>query len=196
MEKQKLKSALVGASFGYAYNDVKGKLESAIERLLDAVQSEQVAAQGRFHSTIQGEDDAANRIIESHEARDYRAFDILSDGLRYGRGVLWLPDESNDYEHKRLVKQQHFSDVMIFFPDLKNAGLQQGTSPAAKQATMRTIPYGMLEAWFNALPEDEQLLSQYYLFKAGKNAFSEHEVPREYIRRLTPGRTRGPRRKS
>lgn len=189
-----LESELMGESFGYPYSDAKARLEAALKDLMTAVHAGQVEAQGRFHTTADSTDGALTRILTSAEARDYRAFDISCDGLRYGEGLLWLPEMENDeisYVQSPLLRFEYFSDVVVSFPALKQAGFKQGTSPSLKQAVKPTISAAAVKDWFDSLPKGEQRRSQKDLCDACNRAFPQHKVPRKYVRELTRGRPRG-----
>jgi hypothetical protein len=194
VERKELKSELMGASFGYPYLDAKALIGLRLEDLMNAVHAGQVEAQGRFHKNADNRDGASTRSFESVEALDYRAFDIFCDGLRYGKGLLWLPEKVNDethYVHRPLLRSEHFSDVVISFADLTHAGLKRGTSPKSKQASKQHISRAVVAGWFNALSEQEQLRSQEDLWSACRHAFPGHNVPRIYIREITAGRKPG-----
>ena len=189
-----LKSELMGESFGYPYPDAKARLEAALEDLMTAVHAGQVEAQGRFHTTANSINGALTRILTSAEAHDYRAFDIMCDGLRYGQGLLWLPEMENDemsYVQSPFLRPEHFSEVVISISDFHQAGLKKGTSPKSKQAIKPTISRAAVEGWLKSLPPDEQGLPQKKLTDACKQAFPQHKVTRDQIRELTPGRPRG-----
>ena len=106
-------------------------------------------------------DNALTIKISSTAFKDFAAFDINTDGLSYGKGLLWLPTLVKNgkncefiYEHKEQHKiTKHYTDVDVNFSQLKKE-LQPGRQslPALSDAD--------LEKWWGSLSEEEKRFSE------------------------------------
>ena len=142
--------------------DCKDKLNNALERLLSKARGKLITLEGKeITSKTTTTDNALTIKISSTAFKDFAAFDINTDGLSYGKGLLWLPTLVKNgkncefiYEHKEQHKiTKHYTDVDVNFSQLKKE-LQPGRQslPALSDAD--------LEKWWGSLSEEEKRFSE------------------------------------
>ena len=142
--------------------DCKDKLNNALESLLSKARGKLITLEGKeITSKTTTTDNALTIKISSTAFKDFAAFDINTDGLSYGKGLLWLPTLVKNgkncefiYEHKEQHKiTKHYTDVDVNFSQLKKE-LQPGRQslPALSDAD--------LEKWWGSLSEEEKRFSE------------------------------------
>ena len=142
--------------------DCKDKLNNALESLLSKARGKLITLEGNeITSKTTTTDNALTIKISSTAFKDFAAFDINTDGLSYGKGLLWLPTLVKNgkncefiYEHKEQHKiTKHYTDVDVNFSQLKKE-LQPGRQslPALSDAD--------LEKWWGSLSEEEKRFSE------------------------------------
>ena len=142
--------------------DCKDKLNNALESLLSKARGKLITLEGKeITSKTTTTDNALTIKISSTAFKDFAAFDINTDGLSYGKGLLWLPTLVKNgkncefiYEHKEQHKiTKHYTDVDVNFSQLKKE-LQPGRQslPALSDAD--------LEKWWVSLSEEEKRFSE------------------------------------
>ena len=140
----------------------KEKLNNALESLLSKARGKLITLEGKeITSKTTTTDNALTIKISSTAFKDFAAFDINTDGLSYGKGLLWLPTLVKNgkncefiYEHKEQHKiTKHYTDVDVNFSQLKKE-LQPGRQslPALSDAD--------LEKWWGSLSEEEKRFSE------------------------------------
>ena len=142
--------------------DCKDKLNNALESLLSKARGKLITLEGKeITSKTTTTDNALTIKISSTAFKDFAAFDINTDGLSYGKGLLWLSTLVKNgkncefiYEHKEQHKiTKHYTDVDVNFSQLKKE-LQPGRQslPALSDAD--------LEKWWGSLSEEEKRFSE------------------------------------
>ena len=142
--------------------DCKDKLNNALESLLSKARGALITLEGKeITSKTTVTNNALTIKISSTAFKDFAAFDINTDGLSYGKGLLWLPTLVKNgkncefiYEHKEQHKiTKHYTDVDVNFSQLKKE-LQPGRQslPALSDAD--------LEKWWGSLSEEEKRFSE------------------------------------
>ena len=191
MDRGALNSELAGTSFGLPYIDAKTQLEDAVGRLADQAHAGLIELQARFHECAGNP--TQTQKIDPVNLRDYRAFDITNDGLRFGTGVLWLPDENGVWEYVEPARTEFFADVIVERASVLEV-LNRGTLPSTNGgADLPRLPEAGLGSWWQNLSPDQQAMSQDTLLEDCRAAHPDHRVTRDRIRSLTSGRKRGPK---
>ena len=142
--------------------DCKDKLNNALKSLLSKARGKLITLEGKeITSKTTTTDNVLSMEISSTAFKDFAAFDINTDGLSYGKGLLWLPTLVKNgknceliYEHKEQHKiTKHYTDVDVNFSQLKKE-LQPGRQslPALSDAD--------LEKWWGSLSEEEKRFSE------------------------------------
>lgn len=72
----------------------------------------------------------------------------------------------------------------------------QAQPPKKSVLQSSRVPDGKLKAWLEALGTKADAMNQAEILRAAKTAFPEHQVTRDQIRALTPGRKRGKKAKT
>ena len=142
--------------------DCKDKLNNALESLLSKARGKLITLEGKeITSKTTTTDNALTIKISSTAFKDFAAFDINTDGLSYGKGLLWLPTLVKNgkncefiYEHKEQHKiTKHYTDVDVNFSQLKKE-LQPG------RQSLQALSDADLEKWWGSLSEEEKRFSE------------------------------------
>lgn len=142
--------------------DCKDKLNNALESLLSKARGALITLEGKeITSKTTTTDNALTIKISSTAFKDFAAFDINTDGLSYGKGLLWLPTLVKNgkncefiYEHKEQHKiTKHYTDVDVNFSQLKKE-LQPG------RQSLPALSDAELEKWWGSLSEEEKRFSE------------------------------------
>jgi len=166
--------------------DCKDKLNNALESLLSKARGKLITLEGKeITSKTTTTDNALTIKISSTAFKDFAAFDINTDGLSYGKGLLWLPTLVKNgkncefiYEHKEQHKiTKHYTDVDVNFSQLKKE-LQPGRQslPALSDAD--------LEKWWGSLSEEEKRFSEKAQKKMIVENFPNNHISRARLRAL------------
>lgn len=119
--------------------------------------------------------------MPSHRLADYRAFDITTDGLRYGNGLMWLPDAGheahNDLRHtyRPPIRAEHYADVSVDFAALQKT-FRSGKLPPLSDKE--------LKEWWNTLSCSEKMRGEHQHEDMLRTAFPDNHVSRERLRNL------------
>ena len=166
--------------------DCKEKLNNALESLLSKARGKLITLEGKeITSKTTTTDNALTIKISSTAFKDFAAFDINTDGLSYGKGLLWLPTLVKNgkncefiYEHKEQHKiTKHYTDVDVNFSQLKKE-LQPGRQslPALSDAD--------LEKWWGSLSEEEKRFTEEAQRKMLVEKFPNYHISRARRRGL------------
>ena len=86
--------------------DCKDKLNNALESLLSKARGALISLEGKeITSKTTVINNALTIKISPTEFADFAAFDITTNGLRYGKGLLWVPEsfkDDKDYKYKQI----------------------------------------------------------------------------------------------
>ena len=201
-ERTALKKELAGQVFGISHKDAKQRLETAVARLTDAAHNGQVELQGKYVQPVSPNlsaplPDASSCLtqpIAPSKLRDFRLFDITIDGLRFGGGLAWLPDEKGSWTVTTPKRTEAYAEVIAHRSHLMRAFSGGGGSAAgSNKQTLTPLADCVLRKWFEGLPRTKQEVPQEELLRQCKMAFPQHRVTRPRIRDLTAGRKRGPK---
>jgi hypothetical protein len=101
-------------------------LEKGLQELASKAHSGAIKLRGKYVSSADGNgEDALTNNIPAKKHADFRAFDITTGGLRFGFGLLWLPDVGheahNDLRHTfaSIKRPEHYIDVKVDFATLQ-----------------------------------------------------------------------------
>lgn len=112
---------------------------------------------------------------------DYRAFDITTDGLRYGNGLMWLPDTGHEadndlrYTYKTSQRPEHYVDVLVDFARLKRV---------FKSGALPQLSDPKLNRWWEGLSDSVKMLGEDQQKEMLKTAFPNNHVSRARLRKL------------
>lgn len=180
-------------AFNIPYNDAKQRLEIAVSLLVSAALDGKVKVNGKYLSDLGvGTYDEVTEEIPTIKFSDFKQFDITVDGLRFGNGLAWLPDEKTKWIFKSSNRVDGYIDVTVQCSDLRRVFSEGGRSinGTDKQA-LPSIGEGTLKKWYDKLKPDEKNLSEEKLKDLAFIAFPENNITRDQIRQFTKGRKRG-----
>lgn len=184
MDREELNSALTSASPILPASGAKKRCEAAREALVTAAHAGKIELQGKQNATSELSSAATTVQIPAIALADYRAFDITTDGLRRGTGLLWLgSDISRDIEQ---AKGAHFSDVTV-----KATDLQKHLRPLFQPPQLPRVAPAQLKQWYGNLAPAVQAQPIGKLWASAKLAFPKNSVPRQAVEALCGPRQRG-----
>ena len=201
-ERTALNKELAGQVFGISYKEAKQRLETAVTMLTDAACDGKVELCGKYVQPVSRNlsaplPDASSCLTEpiaSIKLRDFRQFDITIDGLRFGGGLAWLPDEKGRWAVTTPKRTEAYAEVIAHRSHLMRAFSGGGGSAAGiNKQTLTPLADSALRKWFEGLPRTKQEVPQEELLRQCKMAFPKNRVARQSIRGLTAGRQRGPK---
>ena len=156
--------------------DCKDKLNNALESLLSKARGALISIEGKeITSKTTVINNALTIKISPTEFADFAAFDITTNGLRYGKGLLWVPEsfkDDKDYKYKQIEQHKHtkhYANVAVNFSQLKKE-LQPG------RQSLPALSDAELEKWWGSLSEEEKRFSE----KAQKKMIVEN-FPNNHI---------------
>lgn len=190
--KDKLKSELVSSAFGHAQDDALNKLTLSLEKLATAARYCQLTLEGRY---VPDENSGSALIttIAPMTLEDFRAFDIITDGLRRGKGVLWISNQKMEWAYNPNFSIARYDDITMNFKALRDC-LTKGTSPThSMTADKPKLSPAALQQWWQSLSPQESAQSQVKLMDLCKKAHPDHSITRQRIRALTGPRKTGPK---
>lgn len=190
-DKYKLKKRL--AQSDYSTENLLA-LESGLEQLTAKASNGMIRFLGRCVPHGGDSDEAAlTEEIPREKMLDFRAFDITTDGLRHGEGLMWLPgksDEAQDdlrYTFRPVLRSEHYIDVKVDAVAL----------PAeCKSGALRRLPDSLLTKWWDELSDADKQLGEAKHTTMLKEVFPDHAVARQRLRDLRGRRKRGREKKS
>ena len=164
----------------------KEKLNNALESLLSKARGKLITLEGKeITSKTTTTDNALTIKISSTAFKDFAAFDINTDGLSYGKGLLWLPTLVKNgkncefiYEHKEQHKiTKHYTDVDVNFSQLKKE-LQPG------RQSLSALSDAELEKWWSSLSKKEKLLGEEAHRKMLIENFPNNHISQKRLRKV------------
>lgn len=182
-DAKELNAELSGAAFGMDRQEALDRLESVLEALVTSAHAGLVELQGKCNTSPAASTAGKTAVIPAIAMADCRAFDIITDGLRRGHGLLWL--SLTGYVTPALTGE-HYSDVLVKATDLQKHHKQMFQAPRAP-----TVPQASLKKWFGKLSTTDRKLPIKILWDLAKKSFPNNAVPRAKIEALTPSRPRG-----
>jgi hypothetical protein len=193
--KKSLNRELAGAAFGLNNKDAKRRLANALNLLTIAASGDRPKMRGKYFLadtdvTKGGKVD----VIPPVELDNYRQFDITIDGLRFGRGLAWLPDERGEYVYSANETSDVYTEVTVNRSELMHAfsGGVAGLS-ATKKGSLTQLSEATLEQWWNHLTPEQKALPKEEHYKMCRASHPGHSVSRRRVRDLTPNRKPGPK---
>jgi hypothetical protein len=191
-DKDKLKSELVSSAFGHAQDDALNKLTVSLEELATAARSGQITLEGRYVPDEKS-GSALTTTIAPMALADFRAFDIKEDGLRRGKGVLWISNQKMEWVYNPNFSIEHYGDITMNFKELRDC-LRKGTSPKhSTTADKPKLSVAALQQWWQSLLPQERAQSQAKLMELCDKTHPDHSITRQRIRDLTGTRKTGPK---
>lgn len=192
-KRESLNKELADQAFGIPYKDAKQRLENVLSLLVSAALNGKVTLYGQYSSDLgAGADNELTEEIATVKFSDFKQFDITVDGLRFGSGLAWLPDEKTEWIVKSPKRVDGYIDVTAQRSDLMRVFSAGGITinGTDKQALPR-IGKGVLKKWYDSLKPDEKNLSEEMLKELAIIAFPKNNIVRDQIRDFTKGRPPG-----
>ena len=180
-------------SYGFSDADSKKRLSDALTVLANQAHSGNILLEGK--RLLSPEDDvtkAQNEKIPQSVMVDFRAFDITIDGLRFGNGLLWLPDSTAAWEYTETKRPEYYQNILVKFTDLKKHA-KSGQSPVFTATDKPNLPLGTLNKWWGSLSQAEKKSSENKVISLCKKTYPENRIIRQRIRDLRGSQKRGPK---
>lgn len=193
--KKSLNSELAGASFGLNNKEAKRRLENALNLLTIAASGDRPEMRGKY---FPNDTDVAKGVkvdvIPPVELDNYRQFDITIDGLRFGSGLAWLPDEKGEYVYSANETSDFYTEVTVNRSELLHAfsGGVAGLS-AVKKGSLPRLSEAALQKWWKRLSAEKKALPKEEHYKMCRASHPQHSISRQRVRDLTPNRQPGPK---
>jgi hypothetical protein len=169
-------------------------LQEGVKKVASMARDGALTLQGRF---VDGADEtgetALTEYIPANKLGDYQAFDITTDGLRYGTGLRWLPntlvEDGEELWHtlQPMLRQEHFTHVLLDYSQLEKQRPPRNRPPLAQSE---------LKKWWKGLSDDEKQLREATHRSMLDVTFPDHAVARKRLRDLRGPRKRGREKKS
>jgi hypothetical protein len=160
------------------------RCRDALDKLVTAAHDGKIELQGKQNETSERSSVATTVQIPTIALADFRAFDITTDGLRKGTGLLWLgSDRSRDIEQ---AKGRHYSEVTVKVTDL-----QKHLKPLFQAPRAARVASARLTKWYGNLSPAVRSQSIGKLWDLAKVAFPKNSVPRRAVEALCGPRQRG-----
>lgn len=183
-DQKELRTALTFGSIQLSANQAISRCEVALDMLATAAHAGKIELQGKHNSTGDRSSTATTVQIPPVALADYRSFDITTDGLRRGTGLLWLGSDMSRYMAQS--KGAHFSEVTVKVTDL-----QKHLKPLLQAPPPPRVATAALRNWYNGLPPQTSALPIKKLWDLAKAAFPKNWVTRRDIVALCGPRQRG-----
>ena len=193
--KKSLNSELAGASFGLNYKEAKRRLENALNLLTIAASGDRPKMRGKyFPNDTDVAKGAKVDVIPPVALDNYRRFDITIDGLRFGSGLAWLPDEKGKYVYSANETSDFYTEVTVNRSELMHAfsGGVAGLS-AVKKGSLPRLSEAALQKWWKRLSAEKKALPKQEHYKMCRASHPQHSITRQRVRDLTPNRQPGPK---
>ena len=181
-------------------------LSDAVSRLATIATDGSVAMLGKYVHVYSSEiNHVLTAPIEAMRFADFAQFDILSDGLRYGRGLTWVFEEKA-FEQNSSGRPDGYrsvtvnrDDLMRLFPAKVVIGQPpdaliipgQSQSNQGGVTSVRRLSDRVLAKWLADLSDGDKMKSQAALWGMCKSEHPDHFIARIRIRAHTPHRKRG-----
>ena len=169
-------------------------LQDAVEKVTSKARNGALTLQGKLVASAYETGEAAlTECIPAKKLENYQAFDITTGGLRYGTGLMWLPNTpvENDnglwHTHEPILRPEHYTNVMLDYIELQTQSRPRTRTPLAESE---------LKKWWNGLSDDEKQLGESAHRRMLAVAFPDHDIARQRLRDLRGPRKRGREKKS
>jgi len=197
LDRVSLNKELAGPAFGVGLETAKARLEKALASIMDAAAAGKVDMTGkRLPSHLSDPDGVKTIIIPAIECQNYRQFDLTIDGLRFGVGLAWLPDQSNSWDYNAPRRPEFLTSVAVSRSSLMHTfSARVENLPAKSQSKLPPLSQSELDDWWENLTPDERGLPRKALGELFAAQRPHNTLTRSRLRDLTQGRTRGPQSK-
>jgi hypothetical protein len=197
LDRAALNKELAGPAFGVGIETAKLRLGKALASIMGAAAAGKVDMTGKRLPSDQSDPDGYKTVtIPAIDCQNYRQFDLTIDGLRFGVGLAWLPDQSNRWEYHTPKRPEFFTQVAVRRSSLMHTfSARVQNLPANAQSKLPALAQSDLDTWWANLTPDERGLSRKALGELCAAQHPKHTISRSRIRDLTPNRKRGPRSK-
>jgi hypothetical protein len=180
------------AANGYSDDDKKA-LQGALDALTDKARDDLVTMQGKLVPSATGAAAAIpTKNIPAIRLADFRAFDITTDGLRFGSGLPWLP-APQPAAHPYLTKyvapnepillEKHYVEVAVNQTQLRKEH-RRGQFGRHEHSSLPYLPGEQLKQWWDELSPEAKKLSERRLKEMLNEHFPENRVRRSRLRGL------------
>ncbi|MEO0056851.1 MAG: hypothetical protein RIT17_287 [Pseudomonadota bacterium] len=197
LDRAALNKELAGPAFGVGIATAKLRLGKALASIMDAAAAGKVDMTGKRLPSHQSDPDGYKTVtIPAIDCQNYRQFDLTIDGLRFGVGLAWLPDQSNSWDYGTPKRPEFFTQVAVRRSSLMHTfSARVQNLPANAQSKLPALPQADLDAWWANLTPDERGQSRETLGELCAAQHPKHTISRRRMRALTPNRKRGPQSK-
>jgi len=186
---------LIGHLAASRYSTEKLKaLQEGVEKVTSKARNGALTLQGRFVvGAAETGETALTGCIPTQTLEDYQAFDITTGGLRYGTGLMWLPntpvedDKGLWHALGPMLRPEHYTHVMLDYSQLEKQ---------CRPKNRKRLGDLELTKWWNGLSGDEKQLGEAAHERMLEVAFPDHDVARQRLRALRGPRKRGREKKS
>lgn len=197
LDRATLNKELAGSAFGVGVETAKLRLGKALASIMDAAAAGKVDMTGKRLPSHRSDPDGEKTIsIPAIECQNFRQFDLTVDGLRFGDGLAWLPDQNNNWEYCTPKRPELFTQVAVNRSSLMHTfSARVQNLPATAKSKLPPLPQPHLCKWWASLTPDERDLSREALADLCAAQHPNFTISRSRIRDLTPNRKRGPKSK-
>ncbi len=198
LDRVSLNRELAGSAFGFGLETAKVRLEGALARIMDAAAACKVDMTGKRLPSHRS-DAAGFKIISipANECRNFRQFDLTVDGLRFGDGLAWLPNQNGGWVYSAPKCEEFFTHVTVRRSSLMHTfSARVQNLPANAKSKPPPLSQAALDTWWSSLTPDQRGQSREALGELCAAHHPNHTISRSRIRALTPNRKRGPNSKS
>jgi hypothetical protein len=192
--REDLNRELALGAFGIDLDSAQARLTAAVSSLIDAVENGTVHLRGvRERAGRRAAPGAPNAHIAYFDVKGFRQYDITVDGLRFGQGLAWLPNQKGVWRYASTKGSPYFfSRVTVRTADLRKAltmgGAQSVGTPRAIAPQVSDVELGR---WWNQLTSEERRLSEAEHRKLCDQVFQGKTVTRARLRKLRGSRKPG-----
>jgi hypothetical protein len=166
--------------------DCKEKLNNALVDLLSKARGALINLEGKkTTSKTTVSSNALTIKILPTEFANFAAFDITNNGLRYGKGLLWLPESFKDDKGYKFKYQQieqnkhtkHYVDVDVNFSQLKKE-LKPG------RQSLLALSDAELKKWWHSMSKKEKLFGYETHEKMLTEIFPHNHISQKRLREV------------
>lgn len=197
LDRITLNKELASSAFGVGLEAAKDRMECALAGIMDAAAAGKVNLTGKSLPSHRSDPDGIKTIsIPAIECQNFRQFDLTVDGLRFGDGLAWLPDQNNSWEYNTPKRPEFFTQVAVRRSSLMHTfSARVQNLPANSKSKLPPLAQSDLDRWWSNLTPGEQGHSREALAELCAAHHPNHTISRSRIRALTPNRKRGPKSK-
>jgi len=193
--RESLNKELAGLTFKMELSAAKAQLEQGVSNFMDAAAVGKIQIVGKhLLSHLADPDESKVDIIPEGECQNYRQFDITIDGLRFGEGLAWLPNENEVWAYEANKHPDFYTQIKVKRSSLMHAFSARIIGmPANAQSKLPPLSETDLKNWWDKLTIEEQRQSRKALGELCAVHHPLHSISRQRVRTLTPNRKRGPK---